>query len=288
MAGQYAADVGIYRLMSVLRHSTGILLLGMLVFTAPVIAQKDGKQDTARATPSKSQEKDTAKANDEYAVVQGKVLDSAEKGLSGAEVLILDANNKVVAKTTSASNGSFAFKSISSGRYRFAARAIGFQQGRSDLMEISAPDTLDIHFVLDVNEGTLAEVNVTGRGNNAAYRITAAEIAKKPDRDALDVILNRRIRMLGDTYKGCMADTSTFTLDFRYIRKSPKSMSMDSSMPLRLFINGRWHGVRSIKDVLAEIPAEDIAEINYVDCWDKDRPRLRNSLLVVLKPGKRY
>lgn len=222
------------------------------------------------------------------AVVKGRVLDSLEKPLADAEVLLLDARGKTAYAVKSSKNGRFEVPSVKPGRYRLSARSLGYLNARSDMLTLVARDTVDVDFILDPNENTLAEVRVRAAGIIPQYRITAEEIAKKPDRDALSVILNRRIRMLGDSYKNCLPDTSTFTLDFRHIRKSPKYMGMDSSMPLRLFINGVWHGVRGIKDVLADIPAEDILEMNYVDCWDKTRPNLRNSLMVVLKPGRRY
>lgn len=230
---------------------------------------------------------ETAQQSTPPSIVQGVVLDSVNKPISGAEVIVTDPENKVIARTKSGDNGGFRFSSLKAGTYRFTARSIGYAQGISDPMKLGPGDTLDLQFVLDASSATIEEVRVVA-AKNAQYRITAEEIEKTGYADALDVVLNRRIRMLGDTYKGCMSDTSTFTKDFRYIRKPPKSMSMDSSMPLRLYINGVWHGVRSIKDVLSEIPAKDIAEMNYVDCWDTERPNLRNSLMVVLKPGVRY
>lgn len=252
------------------------LLSGLIVSLASA-------QDSA--AQSRSSDK---RVPDSSAVVQGRVLDSLEKPLAGVDVIITDTRDKVVFQTKSSAKGTFIFDKVKSGRYRLSARSLGYQNARSNTLEIASLDTLDVEFVLDPREATLAEVRVTASSIPAQYRITAEEIAKKSDRDALDVVLNRRIRMLGDTYKGCMPDTSTFTTDFRFIRKSPKLMGMETGIPLRLFINGRWFGVRGIKDVLADIPAEDIAEINYVDCWDKERPSLRNTLHVVLKPGRRY
>ena len=44
-----------------------------------------------------------------------------------------------------------------------------------------------------------------------------------------------------------------------------------------------------MKNILSEIPAEDVAEMRYVDCWDTSVPfMMRNALFVVLKPGKSY
>ena len=266
-----------YVLLCIMFCVTAVLFAVLL---APVTAgaQEPAKKSSAQAPAGPP------------SIVQGYVLDSANKPISGAEVMISDARNKVLATAKSGEGGFFQFRVLKPGTYRFTARSLGFSNGKSKPMPLAPGDTLDLQFVLDGTAASneIAAVSVVGGSKNPQYRITAAEIAKTADGDALDVVLNRRIRMLGDTYKGCMSDTSTFTRDFRYIRKPPKSMSSDSSMPLRLYINGRWYGVRGIKDVLSEIPAEDIAEINYVDCWDRERPNLRNTLLVVLKPGVRY
>jgi len=253
-------------------------MIALLVLPSRTFAQD--KPTTAKAN-TKSEEPAPA-------IVQGFVVDSSEKPIAGADVYISDNRNKVIARAKTGENGGFVFRAVKPGVYRFQARSVGYLNGKSELMKLATSDTLDLQFVLESSKNTLGAVDVVGGSAPSAYHITAAEIEKTGYADALDVVLNRRIRMLGDTYKGCMADTSQFTRDFRQIRKSPKSMSMDSSMPLRLYINGVWHGVRSIKDVLSEIPAEDIAEMNYVDCWDKERPNLRNSLMVVLKPGIRY
>lgn len=268
--------------LTVIRISRLYLLIAICflsVFSVSVAAAQD------TTVQSKSADR---RVPDSSAVVQGRVLDSLEKPLAGVDVIITDTRDRVIFQTKSSAKGTFIFNKIKSGSYRLSARSLGYQNARSNTLEIASLDTLDVEFILDPREATLAEVRVTASSIPAQYRITAEEIAKKPDRDALDIVLNRRIRMLGDTYKGCMPDTSTFTTDFRFIRKSPKLMGMQTGIPLRLFINGRWFGVRGIKDVLADIPAEDIAEINYVDCWDKERPSLRNTLHVVLKPGRRY
>ncbi len=270
--------------MSTARHFATLLVMCLLPLVASAQdSSSSAKVDRAeKAAPSK----DTVSAK-AVSVVQGVVMDSMEKPMRGAEVIVTDTRNRVITRVRTAERGAFAFRTLKPGSYRIGARAVGYLNGRSEVFNLKGGDTLDLQFVLDANDNALAAVRVVS-SSNPQYRITADEIAKKPDRDALDVVLNRRIRMLGDTYKGCMADTSEFTLDFRFIRKSPKSMSMDSSMPLRLYINGIRYGVRGIKDVLSEIPAEDIAELNYVDCWDTTRPNLRNSLIVILKPGKRY
>jgi hypothetical protein len=55
-----------------------------------------------------------------------------------------------------------------------------------------------------------------------------------------------------------------------------------------MYINGVRHDAPGAKNILSQIPLEDIAEMRYIDCWDTTTPQFRNSLMVVLKPGKQY
>ena len=60
-------------------------------------------------------------------------------------------------------------------------------------------------------------------------------------------------------------------------------------LPPNLYINGILHGELGMKNILADIPVEDIAEMHYVDCLDTTVPSsMRNALFIVLKPGKAY
>jgi hypothetical protein len=249
---------------------------GLILATSPLAAQTQTR-DSVQTVPLQA-----------GPLIRGTVTDSANHPLTGAEVLATNDKGKVLARTHTGSKGTFQLRYLKSGQaYVFVARRVGYASGSSDVMHLTAKDTIDLQFVLDPTETTLASVRVVGQ-YTPAYHINADEIAKHADRDALDVVLNERPRMLGDTYKECMPDTSHLTFDTRYIRPLPRAMSPDRTLPFRLYINGIWHGERSIKDILADIPAEDIAEMNYVNCWDKLRPELRNSLMIVLKPGVAY
>ena len=72
----------------------------------------------------------------------------------------------------------------------------------------------------------------------------------------------------------------------------PKLSNPDDTLgkaPPLLYVNGVLHSEWGMKNILLHIPAEDIAEMNYIDCWDDKMPlQMRNALFVVLKPGKSY
>lgn len=60
-------------------------------------------------------------------------------------------------------------------------------------------------------------------------------------------------------------------------------------LPPNLYVNGVLHSELGMKNILSDIPAEDIAEMRYIDCWDTSFPQqMRNALFIVLKPGKGY
>jgi hypothetical protein len=221
------------------------------------------------------------------------VVDSANKPITGAEVDALDSANKVVATVQTDKAGAFVLPGIAAKvPYVFAARHVGFARGASKPITLRAIDTLNLRFTLDPLDATLALVTVLGTVD-PAYRIDAAEIAKHPVVDALDAVLNLRPRMLGDAYKECRPDTSHLT--FRAPRSSqllPKLASLNDTLgqiPTRLYINGVLHDELGMKNILSQIPVEEIAEMRYVDCHDDRVPfMLRNALFVILKPGASY
>jgi hypothetical protein len=228
-----------------------------------------------------------------HPLVRGVVVDSANDPVGGAEVSAADSTHTVVATVRSDKGGAFTILTLAPNTpYVFSARRVGFAPGVSKSIALRAIDTLNLRFTLDAVATTLPVVSVTAK-INLAYRIDAAEIAKRPVVDALDVVLNYRQRMLGDAYKECRPDTSHLTL--RAPRQStilPRLASPGDTigqLPPRLYVNGILHSELGMKDILSEIPAEDIAEMRYIDCWDSSVPfMMRNALFVVLKPGKSY
>lgn len=197
---------------------------------------------------------------------------------------------KPIARTTTDSLGRFTLGDLPSGQpLVFTARKVGYAVAASNPVTLKDGESQQLEFHLD--KAALTPVRVIAR-RNAAYHIDSTAIAKLPTRDALGVVLNYKPRMLGDVYKQCAPDTSHLVYgDSNMYRKPLKYWGGDPSHVLpqfRLIINGIWHGERSAKDILASTDADDIAEMNYVSCDDRDMPDLRNALMIVLKPGVAY
>lgn len=231
---------------------------------------------------------------DQHPLVRGVVVDSSNAPIGNAEVSALRGGDTVALTTRTDAKGGFALRGLAAGGpYVFAARKVGFARGASAPVTLRPTDTLNIRFTLDTVATTLPTVTVIGK-IDPAYRIDAEELARHPVLDALDAVLTLRPRMLGDAYKECRPDTSHLTVrpPRVFVNNLPRMADPSDTLgrqPTRIYVNGIEHGELGMKDILAEIPVEDIAEMRYVDCWDTSVPaRLRNALFVVLKPGKRY
>jgi hypothetical protein len=193
----------------------------------------------------------------------------------------------VVASVRTDGKGRFTIPKIpANGRYVITARKLGYGAASSDAMRFTGSDTTEIRFELATAELNTVYVTAT---LPKEYRIDSTAINKLPVRDALDVIMRYRPRMLGDVYKQCVPDQSRLTIEPRTYPRRPKFMGDPSHYPpFRLYINGVWHGEQGAKDILAQIPKEDILEMRYVSCWDRVTPQYQNSLMVILKPGASY
>jgi len=253
--------------------------ISLCVTTHPLAAQ------TPKPAPAAAQQGPTA-------FVRGVVVDTLGTPLTQASVVVMVPKTKtdsetIVASATTDSKGRFTLPRVpAKGHYVIVARKVGYGVASSKAMSFAAKDTTEIRFELALNELTTVYVSAP---LPKEYRIDSTEINKHAVHDALDVVMNYRPRMLGDVYKQCPPDTSHLTIDHRLYRRLPRFMGDPSHYPpFRLFINGVWHGEQGVKDILAQIPAEDILEMRYVSCWDRVTPELQNSLIVVLKPGASY
>jgi len=222
--------------------------------------------------------------------VRGVVVDTVGKPIAQASVVITgsrgaDSGRVVVSATTDDRGRFFLAKVPARTPLIVTARKVGYGAASGKSISFTT-DTTEIRFELSTVE--LNTVYITA-SMPAAYRIDSTEINKRSVTDALDVVMRYKPRMLGDGYKNCPQDTSHLTVDTRYYPKPPRSMLGYSTEPrFQLYINGILHMEQGAKDILARIPAKDILEMRYVDCWDRATPRLRNSLIVILKPGVRY
>jgi hypothetical protein len=260
----------------------------------------------------------------QHIIALGTVVDSAKRPLDQAQIIVSDATHPRIQTVETDSTGNFVIHGLNpETQYTFSIRKIGYLSASSQLATPQAGDTLWFDAILQPATSQLGAVNVTTK-LNPAYHIDAAEIAKHPVLNALDVVLKYRSRMLGDAYKECRPDTSHlgppqppamlpappgfpkfhtpagvesqtyFDTSLAAHGYPPPPRLADPSdtlgkRPPYLYVNGILHTEWGMKNLLAEIPAEDIAELRYVDCWDKSVPeRLRNALFVILKPGKEF
>jgi Carboxypeptidase regulatory-like domain len=325
-AGEFAftgLSAGVVYLVAV--HKSGFGLLGTRITLHPV--------DTFDLDVMLARDRMTAAAQ----LLRGTVVDSQQVPLAAARVTAVDdATNTVVFEVRTDSAGRFAFDSLSRGvPYRIVVRSIGYSEGT--LRVTPRPGDTLMKFVL-VPLAMLTPVYVRAKADREFHDIRAAEIAKATFllRDAYDIVRRLRPLMLGDPYKGCMTDQSTFTFgpsrtdtsalgkkltDLDMKMQDPRRFTLgiggwalslfkgggaqiyrkdtaltsanalphtDFTYPFHLYINGVLHDDPGAKNILSQIPADDIQEMYYIDCLDTTTPQYRNSLMVILKPGKRY
>jgi hypothetical protein len=208
-------------------------------------------------------------------VVLGRVVDSAGRALADAEVRLSRADDATLGTARTRADGGFALDAPATGEtYRLVARRVGFRPDTARLV-VRAGDTTRVTIVL--RPAPVALPTVTVRERRAARfsrpfidstEIANADVPRAYRRHAWDVVRFLRPVMLGDWNWKCAATE-------------------------HVFVNGRRVTGRSIitpAEVLERIPADDIAEMRYVSCWDTSMPGVAgaNTVYVVLKPGRAY
>jgi hypothetical protein len=236
----------------------------------------------------------TQQASAQRASAKGVVVDTTGTAIPDVQVIVSYATRpkndttRVIAKATTDASGKFTISGLPSGKpLVFMARKLGYTPIASKAVTLQSGEMQELEFQME--KSVLETVRVTAQ-RNKAYYIDSIAIAKLPVRNALGVVLNYRPRMLGDVYKECVNDTSHLTYESASFYRPPLTFRGNPTYypPFRLFINGILHNEQGAKDILARLDADDISEMNYVDCWNKETPRLQNSLFVVLKPGREY
>ena len=210
-------------------------------------------------------------------VVVGHVVDSAGRAVPDAEVraALSDAPTDVRVGR-SRTDGRFALEGLPSGQsHHLVVRRVGYRPDTTAGVVVRPGDTTRVVIVL--RPAAVALPTVTVRERRAARfsrpfidstEIAAADIPRSYRRNAWDVVHYLRPVMLGDWNWKCAATE-------------------------HVFVNGIRETSRNIvkpADVLARIPADDIAEMRYVNCWDTAMPGVAgsNTVYVVLKPGRAY
>jgi carboxypeptidase family protein len=223
---------------------------------------------------------------DAQAAVRGTVIDTADRPIADAEVVVLGSGGRPFAAGRTSRTGTYTIGSLPAGAaYRLTARKLGYVAGTTSVGPLAVGDTAVSRFILH-SVDALAPVTVLGRRDRHPYSIDSTAIAGVGAYDALDALV-RYPWMTGDGWQGCQPDTSHLMLGTGIDRSRPMPDTIaplaEHGEPFRLFVDGRPRTEQSIKNTLAAIPADSIAEMHYVSCWDRDRPELRNSLSVILK-----
>jgi hypothetical protein len=222
-------------------------------------------------------------------VLRGTVTDTGRRALPNVSVEVRDTTGHTIARALTTPNGTFQITTVVTGMaYRATARRIGFVPRTLLVHPLAAGDTVTLHFMLRDTTRTLARVEVRGRAAPRPYTVDSTAIANVATRDAYGLMI-RYPWMLGDGLIECWPDTSHLTIgdEIDDTRETPHWFPPASSIPigepLRLFVDGQLRAEQSIKNILADIPSDSIAEMHYIPCNDRDRPQLRNSLVIILK-----
>lgn len=253
------------------------------------------------------------------AVVIGKVIDTTNVPLSGVEIMVLEGDRPIVQSVTSDSLGRFKLRRVPvGGPYTFIARKMGYQPSRGGGIRVSG-DTLQLRFVLHPVVVVLQDIRVKGRRDR--YGLSEDDIASKSKKgyhDLLDLIAWQRPFMLGDPYMCSPLDSLgnpipdepririTRNLVFGPGQGGRKSRPADAvrfyngidddisgprlSFVRHIYINGMQVDIPNDPfhtpwRILRAIPMQHVAQMRYIDCWDRSVPIwMQYSLIVTLKP----
>lgn len=98
--------------------------------------------------------------------IAGTVTDPQGSVIAGATVLLLDRSQVVLAVGLTDSNGCFAFRNLTPGRYTVSVEASGFTSATVELVPVSAGTTTQVDLELSV-AGASEAVSVVGASDNA-------------------------------------------------------------------------------------------------------------------------
>jgi hypothetical protein len=253
------------------------------------------------------------------AAVIGQVVDSSGVGVGGAEIMVLAGDKPVADPTASDPQGNFRFHGLPpGGPYTLVARQMGYQPARGRGFHLRAGDTLRLRFVLNPIVVVLDSITVKGRRKSRSS-FFADEFASKVKvrRNALDLIAWHRPYMLGDPefcsppdsfgrptqdrtrfkptrnlslYTGeSQAGVKRLWLDPLRFGSDIDTDSMSLPYVRQVYVNGLrvdrpGDPIRTPLRMLRAIPSHHVAEMHYIDCWDKTMALgMQYSIFVTLK-----
>jgi hypothetical protein len=244
-----------------------------------------------------------------------RVVDTADHAMPDAELLVVDSGSaRQLHQQTVPASGALTLTDLIVGRtYILRARKVGYRP----LVTVFtlARDSMEIVMELG-RPNVLADVTVKGRAQPSTS-IDERELGKHPiENMRLDKALSNYRRMMlsdrnfliGDPDK-CPHDTilNIYVNGVRWpmAPRPDNDPNMDSSEIKRTLARDKAHRdfdvTKGPGDTIAlfpkrqlayyplyEIFASDVAYVRYFDCWEKELPKYRNSIVILLKPGVEF
>ena len=250
----------------------------------------------ASATPSCAQSRSPA-------VVSVRVTDTAGAPMAGVTVIVLHGrSNAATFMRTTPGSGRVWFEFFpESGGYRIVARKLGFLQTMR-LLRVAPGDTTTLALAISRLPTQLDTVRVDARARSDDYHIDAAMIAHIQHhyvKDAYDAMRDISPGMLGDGARNCRRAANIWVNGAKVQYSPGPAYDMPYGQSIvtaaeTLGIPGTSVGPlivpaphAALDDILALIRPQDIASIDYRNCWDNSIPDrgMRNAIFITLKPG---
>jgi hypothetical protein len=228
-------------------------------------------------------------------LVRVHVADSAGAPVADAEVSLMRGLKTVVATARTNSAGQHEFMvDLDSTDYSVVARKVGYTRGdRFIAVERNAVDAnITMKQLPSLPAVTVTAVNL----KRQSYHLDADDIANAPQavNDGLDIVRFIKPDMAssrsGGLGAGCGAMQNIWVngrwYPGNYVIVDPLVRTRMKTMPRGVQMIGVGNAT-----LLSELAPEHIAEMNYVDCFEKNETKrvgAINALFVTLKPGVDY
>jgi hypothetical protein len=228
-------------------------------------------------------------------LVRVQVTDSAGAPVDGAEIALMRGLKTVIASARTNNAGEHEFLvDLDSTDYSIVSRKIGYARG--DRFIAAERSTIDAKVVMKKLPG-LPAVTVTAINlKRKSYHLDADDIvnADKVVNDGLDIVRFLKPDMASSRSGGVTAGCPPMQNIWINGRWFPGNYVITDPL-VRIRLRTAPRGVQMIGSgnatILSELAPEHIAEMNYVDCFEKNETKrvgAINALFVTLKPGVDY
>ncbi len=234
------------------------------------------------------------------AVVRVRITDTARTPLAGVNLVVLRAGEQAsyVGTTDDAGRYTFRFVPDTATSYRIVARKLGYLDTRR-LLRVRAGDTLQVALALARVPRQLDTVRVDARALSNDYFLDSTTIMRssRPIFDAYDAARKIHPNMLGDVGRDCDPIAYVWINGRRYPADLTPFMQAVTGHAARDTLRrdasgrpvlGNFPPTRiDPESPLAMIRPQDIATMEYRNCWDTSMPGVgaENALYITLKPG---